>query len=365
MLTMPPSSSYPCAVVVPSYEVVMMDTFLEQVLLVLLGGFIGWAGTVLALPVITPKPIASLLKQLFKIPAFKPPRDWDAIEESVSTVSNLDYGDGGMTFDIHYPVNGSLTDYPVVVWVHGGGFVGGSKEDTTGYCMCIASRGYTVVNMDYGLAPRYRHPRQVLDVDAVLVRLGGLPASIRPDLKRGLFLAGDSAGAHIVSEYAALYSNKDYRDKLGVRLSAEVMITGCILQCGLYDLSAFLNGSWWRHPIRFMTKQIGWAVTGNRRWHSSLQTKRMDVVEYVNSGYPPAFLMDGNYYTFDNQLACIDDRLSTLGIDHEVLSFPRSAGYPRLFHEFQFNLRKPESVFVFDRMVAFMDRLAGRDASAR
>lgn len=324
----------------------------------IIGMVIGVMVMATILPAITPRPMASILRGLFTIPAFKPPTDWDEIKRSVSSRMDIDYGDGGLTFDVHWPVGTHAGEHPVILWIHGGGFVGGSKTDTDGYCMVLASHGYTVVNMDYGLAPRYHHPRQVLDVDSVLCRLESLSSHddkrVWPDAGNGLVIAGDSAGAHIAAEYCALRSNPSYRSELNVSLNAFSEIRGVVLLCGLYSLSSFTSGSWWRHPIRFMSKQIGWAITGHKSWHRSGQTERMDVVSHITNDYPPVFFSDGNWWTFDNQLDTMKQALDANGINHEVIRFPRGENR-RLAHEFQFDLRKPESIMVLDSMLSFIE----------
>src|SRR5262245_46006184 len=40
---------------------------------------------------------------------------------------------------------------PTVVWIHGGGFVGGSKEELAYYLELIAAAGFTVVGVGYSL----------------------------------------------------------------------------------------------------------------------------------------------------------------------------------------------------------------------
>ena len=45
---------------------------------------------------------------------------------------------------------------PVIVSVHGGGWVYGDKERYQFYCMDLAERGFAVVNFSYRLAPEYK-----------------------------------------------------------------------------------------------------------------------------------------------------------------------------------------------------------------
>ncbi|MCJ8156860.1 alpha/beta hydrolase fold domain-containing protein [Sphingomonas sp. LaA6.9] len=39
------------------------------------------------------------------------------------------------------------------MWVHGGGFVSERRGDLTNYLKVLAGKGFTVVNVDYTIAP--------------------------------------------------------------------------------------------------------------------------------------------------------------------------------------------------------------------
>ena len=58
------------------------------------------------------------------------------------------------TYDIYYPKEKG--SYPLLLWVHGGAFVGGDKADTRTYMEMVASYGYTVISMNYALAPEQK-----------------------------------------------------------------------------------------------------------------------------------------------------------------------------------------------------------------
>ena len=98
---------------------------------------------------------------------------------------------------------------PVIVSVHGGGWVYGDKELYQFYCMSLAQRGFAVVNFTYRLAPEYKFPAQLEDVNLVMewvFRNGdeyGLDTG-------NIFMVGDSAGAHLAGLYTAACTSKGY-----------------------------------------------------------------------------------------------------------------------------------------------------------
>ena len=52
---------------------------------------------------------------------------------------------------------------PCIVWVHGGAYAGGDKEDVTAYAKHLASFGYIVISMNYSLAPKAQYPTPLLN----------------------------------------------------------------------------------------------------------------------------------------------------------------------------------------------------------
>ena len=99
--------------------------------------------------------------------------------------------------DLYVPDRGR-GPWPVVFYVHGGGFQALSKDTHWLMGLAFARRGYLVVNVSYRLAPRHRFPAPLDDVCAAyafagrhLARWGGDPGRIA--------FAGESAGANLVT----------------------------------------------------------------------------------------------------------------------------------------------------------------------
>jgi acetyl esterase len=81
---------------------------------------------------------------------------------------------------------------PVVIFVHGGGFIRGDKSEREHVGRCFAQRGWLTVIPNYRLAPESRWPSGAQDVAAVCQWL----LVQWPELaQRPLLLVGESAGA--------------------------------------------------------------------------------------------------------------------------------------------------------------------------
>lgn len=70
--------------------------------------------------------------------------------------------------DVYRPVEAEENKLPVIVSVHGGGWVYGDKERYQYYCMHLAQMGFSVVNFTYRLAPEFKFPAPLEDTNLVM-----------------------------------------------------------------------------------------------------------------------------------------------------------------------------------------------------
>jgi acetyl esterase len=87
---------------------------------------------------------------------------------------------------------------PVLLWLHGGGFIGGAAADIDHVCSGLAYHaGLTVVALDYRLAPEHPYPAALLDTCDALRWLTDHNAAIGGDGR--VAAGGQSAGAALVA----------------------------------------------------------------------------------------------------------------------------------------------------------------------
>lgn len=267
------------------------------------------------------------------------------VPTSVRTVTRqYDPADKDAFMDIHRPEIVAAGS-PTVVWVHGGGFVSGRRGDLTNYAKILAGQGFVVVNVDYTIAPGANYPTPVRQVNKALGYIARNARSLGIDPK-SIVLAGDSAGAQIAAQTAAVVANPDYARRVGVEPTvSRGQIAGVLLYCGVYDITSMGEGG---GIIGWFVKSTTWAYSGERNWHDAEGFDTMNIVPSIGVNYPPAFVSAGNADPLGPQSVVFADSLEAKGIGVDRLFFP--AGYkPPLGHEYQFDL----------------DTAAGRDALSR
>jgi acetyl esterase/lipase len=100
--------------------------------------------------------------------------------------------------DLYLPATGK-PPYPVLVGIHGGGFISGDKDDgQITAALQGLTRGYAVANLDYRLAPEAPFPAAIVDVEAAIRWLRAHAGEYGLDGSR-VALWGDSAGGNLAA----------------------------------------------------------------------------------------------------------------------------------------------------------------------
>ncbi len=97
----------------------------------------------------------------------------------------------------HYRPLGVDGPAPVVVFVHGGGWMHGDPSQAAGNALHFARQGIATVSLSYRLAPEHRFPAQLDDVRHGLRHVRASADELGIDPHR-VALLGLSAGAHLV-----------------------------------------------------------------------------------------------------------------------------------------------------------------------
>ena len=122
---------------------------------------------------------------------------WNADRPDVAFVQNhlVPGPHGPIPVRLYRPAIGGLL--PVLVYLHGGGYVLGSLDTHDRVMRLLALKsGAAVFGVDYRLAPEHRFPAQLEETAAVLDWISTQAASVELDRRR-VALGGDLAGAHL------------------------------------------------------------------------------------------------------------------------------------------------------------------------
>lgn len=277
------------------------------------------------------------------------------LPDDVSVRRDLAYGASeDQRLDV-YRREGATGRDPVVVWMHGGGWLSGDKSDWGPYYALIAQAGFTVVVPNYARAPEHRYPAALHDAVAAVAYVRREHQALGADPTR-VVLAGDSAGAQLAAQVAALTTNPSYARQLRVRppLPAEAL-RGAVLNCGVYDLVPYVRGDDGASGILgFAISQLVWAYAGTNDPDATV-FQRLSVIRHLTSAFPPTYVIGGNGDPLtDGQSRPLVARLEQLGVRVDPLLFARDHE-PRLPHEYQLDLDSEAGTTALARTIAFLE----------
>ena len=235
---------------------------------------------------------------------------------------------------------------PLIVYAHGGYYVGDDKADFMYYCQTLASKGYVVANINYQLAPEGQYPTQMLQVNEAIRFLLAHAAEYRIDPAK-IFIGGDSAGAHLSSQMGLYYTNPAFQARIGGEPAiAKEQLRGVILHCGYYNIDTL------RATGFPMIADSVWMMTGEKHYEGTEAAKSMNTVAWVTADYPATFIDCGDKDSFITQAQEMIEAVEAQGV--AVVSFlPTTTGFP-LMHEFQVRLNMAEAQAALEELAGFL-----------
>lgn len=210
-----------------------------------------------------------------------------APRDGVAMRGDIAYGpDPRHRLDVWVPQQARETLSPVVVFFHGGGYIGGERSPVPGLIydnvpIFFARHGLVGVNATYRLAPQHRWPSGGEDVGRVVAWLRDNARAFGGDPRR-IFLVGHSAGATHVATWLFMPS---------VHGGDGPRVAGAVLISGVY---AALHPRYCTDEPR--SNQFAYYGDDTSRWSS------MWPFEHVRAGHPPVFLavseLEPYYFTW-------------------------------------------------------------------
>lgn len=285
---------------------------------------------------------------MFNIGASRSDRKRDSLIPlplGITECRNISFGSHGKwsLLDVYYP-DGTTAPLPTIVSIHGGGYVYGSKEIYRRYGMDMARRGFAFVNFNYRLAPRWKFPAPLWDTNAVMEWICCNAARYHLDPSR-IILVGDSAGAQLASQYAAIATNQDYAACFNMTVP-NIQIRALGLNCGMYDLAALASQPRKNLHLDYLGKEI------------PADDPRFAVLEAIGPGYPAAFITTACHDFLRDAAEPMYDHLIAKGITAQWKCYG-SEEDKTVGHVFHINIPTPEAIRCNDDSAAFFRSVLG------
>ena len=257
----------------------------------------------------------------------------------VTDLAYIDDGHRGHLLDIYYPerTKGKL---PVIIDIHGGGFMYGYKELNKLYNLYLSSLGFTVISLSYRLSPEARFTEQVRDISAAFHWIAENGADYPCDMEN-VFVTGDSAGGLFavllpLIEHSPALQNVYGVDASHLNIRAVGTISGAL---------SMANGG----LSLVLAKPVFGSGYKKQEAFNILDMRTIPDLEKL----PPCYMATSKQDFVTNHSVEFARILQERGVEHELRVWPKVAG-KRLDHVF--SVTHPtweESVITSGEMTAF------------
>ena len=223
------------------------------------------------------------------------PADYQA-PPPASTVAHLAYGGlPEQVLDLHLPA--TTRPRPVLVWVHPGGWVAGSRLNVPEMVRRqVARAGFAVASVDYRLSsytadgqPVHPFPAAVSDVKAAIrwLKANAATHNLRADR---IILVGGSAGGHLAA-FAGVTPGRFEPPGQPLPLSSEV--AGVVSISGPMDLATLVRGHPWGTGLTEAFLGCPQGTPEHPVTCTDEQLRAASVATYLDPSDPPAYLAYG------------------------------------------------------------------------
>lgn len=232
---------------------------------------------------------------------------------SISVEKDVVYNDtlpDVCTLDIYCPPLKGRDKYPVLVDVHGGGWITGDKYWRRGLNRAFADMGLCVISPNYGLSPRFKYPECVKHLFACFKWICDHAEERRLDLDNVL-ITGDSAGGQLACLVLAIQNNAEVKARIGA-VDSPLRFKGGMLVCGAYDPDSMAKN--------IFSNKLFLEMTGYGRKHlrEFKDYDLMNPVNFVDKDFPSDVMVA--YGRFDAFVGgnekILFKRLNELGIPY-------------------------------------------------
>jgi acetyl esterase/lipase len=244
-----------------------------------------------------------------------------ALWQKVRTIPNVTYVKANGVeekLDV-YAIRGQAPS-PVVIFIHGGGWVQGTKEGSALSALPFIGMGYSVVNVEYRLANVSLAPAAIEDCRCALkwVLAHGKDQQYNFDTSR-IVVAGASAGGHLALTTGMLRPSDGF-DRMCYTMD-DTKVSAIVDFFGIADLPDMLEG-----PNKKPFPE-NWPYT--TQWIGN-QPNRMEIARaaspmtYVRAGLPPTISIHGDadpLVPYQHSVK-LQDALAKAGVPHELVTIP-------------------------------------------
>lgn len=209
---------------------------------------------------------------------------------------------------------------PTVIFIHGGGWVQGTKEGSALRALPYIAMGYSVVNVEYRLANVSLAPAAIEDCRCALRWIVARAREYNLDPER-LIIAGESAGGHLALTTGMIPTSAGF-DRTCQGPTEPPKVAAIVNFFGITDVADLLDGpnkkpfpESWPYTVQWLGNQPNRAEVA----------KAASPLTYVRAGVPPTISIHGdadNLVPYAHSVK-LQEAMQKAGVPHELVTIPK------------------------------------------
>ena len=208
---------------------------------------------------------------------------------AAETQTDIEYervGDLSLKLDLHTP---QAANPPLIVYVHGGAWRGGSKSDVP--IAKLIEHGFAIASVDYRLSTQAPFPAQIQDIKAAIRFLRAKSELFHLNSSR-IAIIGSSAGGHLAALVGVTNGNKALEGTIGEHLSQSSDVQCIVSLFGASNLQTILSQSTeFGLKMRVPALQL---LLGGQPTEKPDLAKLASPVAHLDKDDPPLLLIHGD-----------------------------------------------------------------------
>lgn len=247
-----------------------------------------------------------------------------------------------LLINIAFPTKTKKKSSPAILFIHGGGFISGSKDAKNKQLKKFAKRGYVAASAMYRLSPEYKFPSQIEDIKLAIrfLKANAIAYDLDPDR---IILVGSSAGSYL-AVMAGVTGNSNVFSDHSLYSSQNSSVRAVVAQSppiADFTLPKYRDSLTVQRLTNPKTKDIKNILV------------KMSPVSYLDSNDPPFFISHGS-----------EDPLVSVDMSREFVEELKRINHEFAYHEIEggthsFTESAPQKAkIVFSELIRFIEKWA-------
>lgn len=263
-----------------------------------------------------------------------------AIVEEIPNVIYSNAHPETQRLDIFRPKEKKHEILPVIINVHGGGMILGSKEFNRYFCAQISAMGFLVFNVEYRLVPDVQVYDQFSDLSTAMDYIQTIIPQYHGD-SRHVYLVADSGGAYISIYTVAMQKSK--------ALACAAHVTPSTLSIQAMGL---ISGMFYTTKLDKIGLFLPNYLYGKGHKKSAFAPYKNPEHPDIVTSLPPCYLITSHNDSLKHYTLDFEKALSRHHVTHELMYYPKNE---KLTHAFSvFEPYMDESVDAITSMIQFL-----------